>query len=186
MATSLDGIAQYLDRLGWRYEVEVNKDRVRLDLKTANVEKLTVVIQLSEGGRFVQFRAPKLLQLKDHVYIGLLFRTMAAITHSVKLLRLEYNLADSEVSASIHLPLEDALLTGWQFERCLESLVQLVDEVAVPRLKAVLATGQDPGRRKLAESLLEAMPEDLVQELDQVLASRQQRRQDDKGGSRLD
>jgi len=45
---------------------------------------------------------------------------------------------------SYRLDLEDLSLTERQFNRCLDGLIQIVDRMAIPRLKEVMKTGQDP------------------------------------------
>jgi len=92
------------------------------------------------------------------------------------MLRLEYDPTDGEIRASIELPLEDAPLTDRQFNRCLEGLVHLVDQEAMPRLKAVLATGEDPGRRALAQRLMADIPTELMGLLEEMVNLHQQQR----------
>jgi hypothetical protein len=70
------------------------------------------------------------------------------------MLQWEYDPSDGEIRAIIEFPLEDALLTERQFNRCLYSLVQLVDELALPRLQMVMETGEDPGDIEEGERLL--------------------------------
>ncbi|WP_250124999.1 YbjN domain-containing protein [Chroococcidiopsis sp. CCMEE 29] len=176
MATILQFIAQCLDRQGWKYEIEAANFRIITSVQAQNGEDLWIVLQLLEGGKFLQFCAPQILHVKDHVYKGVLFQTMLAISWEVKMLRFEYDPTDGEVRASIELPLEDAELTYQQFDRCLSNLSNLVEHVAMPRLKAVLATGQDPGQTLLAESWLDTLPEELLNLLEQAMAARQQRR----------
>jgi hypothetical protein len=60
---------------------------------------------------------------------------------------------DREVSASIVFPIEDASLTEQQFNR-LSALIHIVDQTAMPRIKAVLETGVDPSDKELGERLL--------------------------------
>lgn len=174
MATALEFIAQCLDRRNWTYDLDVANSRIITGVKAQNVEHFLIVIQLTENGEFLQFIAPQLLLVKDHVFKGVLFQTMLAIAMEVKMLRFEYDPTDGEVRASIELPLEDTQLSVRLFNRCLNALIELVDEVAMPRLKAVLAAGTDPGRKNLAERLLDGMPEELLNLLEEAIALRQQ------------
>ncbi len=89
----------------------------------------------------------------------------------MKLLRFEYDPTDGEVRAAIELPLEDAPLTERLFDRCLSGLIQLVDQQAMPRIKTVLATGEDPGHKDLTALLAEGMPAEMMALLEQVLAA---------------
>lgn len=173
MAATLASIAQYLDNRGWVYNLDEVNSRIVTAVQAENVCNFLIVIQLSETGEFVQFVAPQLLQVKDNVFKGILFQTMLAISWEVKMLRFEYDPSDGEVRASIELPLEDAELTECLFNRCLSGLTELVDEIAMPRLKAVLATGIDPGRKNLMARLLDGMPDELVSLLGEAIALRQ-------------
>lgn len=176
MATTLQTLAHFLDRRHWRYQVDAANNRILSGVEATNVTQFLIVLQLSEGGEFLQFQAPQLLQVPDHLYKGVLLQTMAHIEYQIKMLRLEYDPIDGEIRASIELPLEDAALTERQFNRCLEGLVQLVDQVAMPRLKAVLATGEDPGQTHWVKQLVEAMPPGMINWLEQMVAQQRQLR----------
>ena len=100
------------------------------------------------------------------------------------MLRWEYDPIDGEIIASVILPLEDALLTECQFNRCLNGLVQLVHgcrshlEPQRPS-SGVLQTGEDPKQKALGERLLLALQENLppgsLDMLDRAIAARRQR-----------
>lgn len=173
MATTLSTLAHFLDRRNWRYQIDPGNERILTGVQAANVAQFLIVLQLSENGEFLQFQAPQMMQVADHVYKGVLLQTMAHIEYQVKLLRLEYDPADGEVRASISLPLEDAPLTERQFNRCLEALVQLVDQEAIPRLQTVLATGEDPGQRRQIEQLAAVVPLFLMACLEGMAALQQ-------------
>ncbi len=174
MATTLASITQYLDNRGWKYYKDIPNSRIITGVQLKNVEDFLISLQLTENGEFLQIIAPKLLHVNDSVYKGVLFQTMLAISWEVKMLRFEYDRIDGEIRASIELPLEDSPLTERQFNRALEGLIDLVDRVAMPRLKTVLATGSDPGTKSLASSLLDAIPEEVLNLLQEALAIRQQ------------
>lgn len=178
MPTTLNTLAQFLDQRHWRYQVDAAASQILTGVRSTHVENFLIVLQLSEGGEFLQFQAPQLLMVPDHVFKGVLLQTMAHIEYQLKMLRLEYDPTDGEVRASIELPLEDALLTEQQFNRCLNGLVHLVDNEVMPRLKGVLATGEDPGQKALAERLAEAIPPSMMSLLEQMVALHQRREQD--------
>ncbi len=173
MATTLQQLAQFLDDRQWRYRVDSAESRILTGVKAENVDPFVIVLRLSENGEFLQFQVPQILMVPDSVYKGPLLQTMAHIQYQVKMLRLEYDPTDGEIRASIELPLEDAPLTERQFNRCLEGLVHLVDQEAMPRLKAVLATGEDPGRKALAQRLMADMPPELLGLLTEMAALHQ-------------
>jgi hypothetical protein len=58
------------------------------------------------------------------------------------MLQWEYDPSDGEIRAIIEFPLEDSTLTERQFNRCLYSLVELVDEIALPRLQSRHGNGR--------------------------------------------
>lgn len=176
MATTLPSIAQFLNQLGWNYSVDTANSRIITGVQAQNVEEFSIVFQLSEEGEFLQIYAPNLLQIYDCVFKGLVFQTILVISREINLLRFEYDPIEGAIHVSIDLPLEETELTERQFNRCLSSLIQLVDEVVMPRLKAVLATGEDPGFQYLAERLLEEMPDGLLNLMEQAIAVRQQQR----------
>lgn len=182
MATTLAQIAQYLDNRGWDYELQKANSQIITGYKAQNVERFFIVIQLQEEGEYLSVFVPELLQVKDHVYKGVVFQTMLAIAWSVKFLRWEYDPRDGEIRASIGFALEDAALSDRQFNRVLDALIHLVDEVAMPRLQAVLATGNDPGVSEMAQdiaaALAQLLPDGSLEALQQAIASQLQSRSD--------
>jgi hypothetical protein len=147
MTTTLDELAQHLDRREWRYQIDRNQSLLMTGVVGENVQQLAIAIKLSENGEFVQFITPKLLQVLEHPYKAVLLQTMLHICSQVKMVRFEYDRNDGEVRASIELPLKDMPLSDRLFDRCLSGLISIIDEQAMPRLQAVLATGVDSGAR---------------------------------------
>ncbi len=146
MGATLRQIAGYLDQKGWNYKVEPDESRILTGVFAENVEQFLIVIQLDEEGEFFELFAPRVLGgVKDHRYKTAILQTMLCISWETKMLQWEYDPSDGEIRAIIEFPLEDSTLTERQFNRCLDSLVELVDEIALPRLQAVMATGEDPG-----------------------------------------
>ncbi|MFB2891598.1 hypothetical protein ACE1CI_01510 [Aerosakkonemataceae cyanobacterium BLCC-F50] len=179
MATTLDQIARYLDNRDWKYDFLPENSRIVTGVKTDNVDPFLIFITLKENGEYLELAAPQILHVQDHIYKGVLFQTLLAISSSTKMLRWEYDPMDGEVRASIGFPLEDALLTEQQFNRCLNALIQIVDSVAMPRIKAVLETGIDPEEKQLGERLLltleEILPNGSLTLLEQAIVARKQR-----------
>lgn len=172
MSTTLTQLAQHLDNREWNYQLDEENDRIVTGVHSDNVENFLISIQLDEDGEFLHFVAPQLLTADSNcVFIGKLFQTLLVIQYEVKMIRFEYDPTDGEIKASIELPLEDAELTEQQFNRALSSLINLV-ESAMPRIKEVLSTGIDPGKKKLGEQLLEAMPEGMLDLIEQAILTR--------------
>lgn len=177
MSIELTIIAQYLNQLEIKHEVKSSKTRILTGFKTDNVGNLPIIIQLSEEGEFLHLYTPQLLNVKDSVFKGVAFQTMLALSYEMKMLRFEYDPNDGEVRASIELPIEDSTLTLKQFQRCLMGLVHLVDDIAMPRLKAVLATGEDPGAKGQVEEVAQLLTDsnsEMLELLEQAIALRKQ------------
>jgi hypothetical protein len=172
MATTLDTIAQYLDNRNWKYVAEEAKSRIVTGVKGENVEEFVIVIQLLRDGESVQIYVPQLLNVQDSVFKGVLFQSMLSFLWDYYLVRFEYDPRDGEVRASIDLLLEDSTLTERQCDRALSVLVEVVDTHLMPRMQAILATGNDPGRKQLAEKMLAQMPEDMVGLLAEAIRDR--------------
>jgi hypothetical protein len=103
---------------------------------------------------------------------------MLSISWETKMLQWEYDPSDGEIRAIIEFPLEDSTLTEKQFNRCLHGLVQIVDEMAMPRLNVVMETGKDPGDLEAGERLLLTLQEEapgLLEMLERAMEARKQR-----------
>ncbi|MEB3829443.1 hypothetical protein [Phormidium sp. CCY1219] len=179
MATSLAQIAQYLDNVQWRYQIDRSQSRIHTRVKAQHVERFCITIELLEEGKFFQIYAPRLLSgVAQHPHRELIFRTLLSLSWRTKMLKWEYDAIDGEVRASIELPLEDAPLTQAQFSRILSGFVQLVDRVAMPRIQAVMATGTDPYDLEIGEKLLlfvqERAPQGSLRALESALMRRKQ------------
>ena len=179
MAATLNQIAQYLDNRDWKYDSQPENSRIITGVKAESVDQLAIAISLKENGEYLELAAPNLLHVKSHVYKGVLFQTMLAISYETKMIRWEYDPLDGEIRASIAFPLEDAPLTKPQFDRALSGLIHIVDTLSMPRLQAVLATGIDPGEKELGEKLLETLqeilPDGSLKMLQDAIVARKQR-----------
>lgn len=179
MATTLEQLASFLDNREWKYDCQSENSRIITGVKADNVEQFLIIISLKEDGEYLELAAPDLMRVKDHIYKGVLFQTLLSIAWKVKMIRWEYDPLDGEVRASISFPIEDARLTEKQFNRCLTSLIEIVDEYAMPRLKAVLQTGIDPGEKELGEQLLlaleEILPDGSLSLLEEAIEARKRR-----------
>ena len=160
MAATIQQIANYLDECSWKYQLDEENYRIFTGVKAENIENFWIAISLDEDGEYWQIVAPQLLiGINNHPYKSVLFQALLALSWNTKMVRWGYDQMDGEISATIEFPLEDGVLTQKQFERCLESLVHLVDQIAMPRLKVVLETGIDPGEQELGERLLLSLEE---------------------------
>ena len=177
MTATISDITQCLDSWGWTYEVDEAKSHVVTGVKAKNVEQLIVVIQILHDGELVRIYAPQLLNVKDHVFKGILFQAMLGLMWEYSLVRFEYDSTNGDICASIDLLIEDASLSQKQLDSALRVLIDAVDAYAMPRFQAILATGIDPGRKQIAASMLQQMPEDMLDLLAEALEERAQKRQ---------
>jgi hypothetical protein len=179
MAVNLEQIAHYLDNLGWDYRLDEEEDRIITGVESENIEDFLIVVQLDEEGKFFRLFAPQVLAgVQDHPHKVAILQTMLAISWETKMLQWEYDPSDGEIRAIIEFPLEDSTLTEKQFNRCLSGLIQLVDSVALPRLLAVMETGQDPGNVELGERILLSIQEQapgLLELLEKAMEARKKR-----------
>ncbi|WP_421655617.1 hypothetical protein [Leptothermofonsia sp. ETS-13] len=179
MGATLQQIAGYLDNKGWKYRVDEEECRILTGVHADNVEEFLIVIQLDEDGEFFELFAPRVLSgVKDHPHKSAILQTMLCISWETKMLQWEYDPSDGEIRAIIEFPLEDSTLTERQFNRCLYSLIELVDEIALPRLKAVMDTGEDPGDITEGERLLLRLQEEapgLLNALEKAMEARKRR-----------
>ncbi len=179
MGATLEQIAGFLDNKDWKYRLDREESRILTGVYGENIEEFLIVIELDEDGEFFEIFAPRVLSgVKDHPHKTAILQTMLCISWETKMLQWEYDPSDGEIRAIIEFPLEDAILTERQFYRCLHSLVQLVDELALPRLQAVMETGEDPGDLEEGERLLLALQEEapgLLTVLERAMEARKRR-----------
>jgi hypothetical protein len=181
MGATLHQIAKYLNNREWDYSLDEENNRIITGVQAENIEDFLIIIQLDEEGEFFKLFAPQVLtDIQEHPHKAAILQTMLCISWETKMLQWEYDPSDGEIRAIIEFPLEDAALTERQFNRCLSGLIQIVDEVAMPRLNTVLETGQDPGDDDLGERLLLTLQEEapgLLSILEKAMEARKRRGQ---------
>lgn len=179
MSATLKQIAKYLDNRGWTYTIDEEEDRIVTGVEAENIEDFLIVVQLDEDGKFFKLFAPQVLSgIQNHPYKAAILQTMLYISWETKMLQWEYDPSDGEIRAIIEFPLEDSILTEKQFNRCLAALVQIVDDVAMPRLQHVMETGKDPGEEDIGERLLLTLQEEapgLLEMLEKAMEARKKR-----------
>ncbi|MBA3923528.1 MAG: hypothetical protein H0X31_18270 [Nostocaceae cyanobacterium] len=179
MGANLQQIAKYLDNLGWDYQIDEEAERIVTGVHSENIDDFLIVVQLDEDGEFFRVFAPQVLAgIQDHPYKEAILQTMLFISWETKMLQWEYDPSDGEIRAIIEFPLEDSTLTERQFNRCLSGLVQIVDNVAMPRLNEVMETGKDPGNVEIGERILLSIQEEapgLLDILEKAMEARKKR-----------
>ncbi|NJM57559.1 MAG: hypothetical protein HC857_09165 [Synechococcales cyanobacterium RU_4_20] len=179
MATSIQQLSTYLNKKGWKYRLEPKTHRIYTGVQGENIDHLLIIIELEEDGEFFSVYAPGVLSdVQNHVHKSAILQTMLSISWETKMLQWEYDPSDGEIRAIIEFPLEDAEMTERQFNRCLHGLVQLVDEMAMPRLRHVMETGFDLDDEDEGERLLLALQAEapgLLSVLERAMEARKQR-----------
>lgn len=173
-------IISYLDKLNWSYALQAKESIIYTTVQAKNIEQLDMTIYLDTEVNYLTIAVQNLLQIKNSVYKGVLFQTLLDISYNSRLIRWGYNSINGEVCASVELPLESTLLTEKQFYYCLQVLIYIIDEVAIPRLQSVLETGIDPGVEEVGKQLLENLennlPDSALESLYDALKERRQKR----------
>ena len=163
MATTLAEVEGYLGARGLQFRRDEANGSILVPFgfKEAGFERVLIVVRLQENGEFVEVIAPNLFHYPDGPNKLPLMQTLLHISWETKMLQWEYDPTDGEIRATIEFPLEDAPLTQRQFYRVLDAMLQFIT-VYGPRVRTVLETGSDPGRRpaeppadELARSFLE-------------------------------
>jgi hypothetical protein len=154
MGTTLKQIARYLQQDELKYEVNEENQTILTGFQTENVENFWLLITLSEEGEYLQITAPQLLNDIKASLAPVIHKALLNLSLQTKMVRWAYDPMDGEISALVDLPIMDSLLTERQFSLCLEALVRVIDEVAMPRLKNILRTGIDPQELELGERIL--------------------------------
>lgn len=180
MTTILEKIAHFLKQQGIKYVLDSKNNQIITGTKSHCLEKLLIIISLEEEGNYLTICLPKLItNLKAHPYKGKVFETMLTIASQNKMLRWEYDPIVDQVNAKIEFPLEDSVLTEKQFDRCFYGIIELVDQVAMPRLQQVMITGVDPNEEEIGERILlkleEQLPQGYLSVIEQALSARKKR-----------
>lgn len=162
MTTSLNILTKYLNNRSLQYYVNHQEEEINLYYRGENLKQVLIIIRLLENGEYLQMVIPRIANVQDHVFKGVLFRTLLHLQHQFKLLRLEYDPNSGDVHSSVEIPIEDGELTEEQFNRMFDVLVCITDEQVMPRLKAVLATGDDPGKTDFQRQLLAMIPPEIL------------------------
>ena len=134
-----------LDAEGIRYTED--EDYLRASFATvryrdrSGARAIFVALRLEEDGEYFKLMAPNLYRYPpDGPNAGWVYRTLLGICWRSKLIKYEYDERDGEIRAIVEFPIEDAELGPRQFMRCLNGLVQIIDEYH-PAVAAAMAGG---------------------------------------------
>jgi len=119
---------------------------------------LFMIARLDEDGEYFKLIAPNLYNYPEtgENRAGV-FRVLLGVCWRSKLIKFEYDERDGEIRGIIEFPLEDAILTKKQFLRCLNGLVQIVDEYHVAIASAMSGgSGSLDEAEKVSENIRRA------------------------------
>ena len=177
MAENINTLTKYLDLHRWKYSLNKERNTIITGVKSEYLEHLKLIIKLSENGEYFEVIIPNILtNINNCLYEKEVFKTITIISNENKMIKLDYDRIIDSVNAKICLPIEDGNLTYTQFERCLDSLVDLVEEVILPRLLNVMEAGEDYSDLQLGEKLLlkleETLPQGYLSLIEKALSAR--------------
>ena len=179
MAIKFKQIINYLDKQKLNYATQANQPIAYLSFKAENVEQIDTVIALEDDGTYLSM-STDVMTIGDSPLKCLIHQTLLDISYKSRLVRWGYDPISGKICASVELALPNANLSEQQFYCYLETLVYIVDAVAIPRLQLVLDKGIDPGMEEIGKQLLENLesnlPDGVIDALHNALSDRRQRR----------
>ncbi|MBU0928469.1 MAG: hypothetical protein KKA67_12025 [Spirochaetes bacterium] len=133
MATTLSTIESYMVAEGLKYSQ--HDDYLRTSFATDLYKdqdgdsSVFIIARVEEDGEYFKLMAPNLYHYPpDGPNTSEVFRILLGVCWRSKLIKYEYDERDGEIRAIVEFPLEDAPLSSKQFLRCLNGLVQIIDE----------------------------------------------------------
>lgn len=170
---TVQAICQIFSAKGIPYRYYEQTQEVGLVITLKDSSQFPVFIQERNQGAWLDICVPKLLQVQDSVFKGVIFQTLLTHTYETAMVRYYYNPKDGSINASVDLPLLDMNLSERSLMFCLNLLVESLNDI-MPRLRSVLATGCDPGRKSEIEQFIEQMSPEALAQMAQLIAMRQQ------------
>jgi len=133
VSTSLSTIESYMATEGLKYSL--HNDYIRTSFATDLYKdqdgdsSVFIIARIEEEGEYFKLMAPNLYHYPpDGPNTAEVFRILLGVCWRSKLIKYEYDERDGEIRAIVEFPLEDAPLSAKQFLRCLNGLVQIIDE----------------------------------------------------------
>lgn len=168
MATSLSTLESYMLAEGLKYSV--HEDYIRTSFATDLYRdqdgdpSVFIIARVEENGEYFKLMAPNLYHYPpDGPNAAEVFRILLGVCWRSKLIKYEFDDRDGEIRAIVEFPLEDAQMSARQFLRCLNGLVQIIDEyhgaiaAAIAGAEASLDSAEDSADNvRKAERLLKA------------------------------
>jgi hypothetical protein len=157
MAATLEEIRRLLDEAEIKYRARDDTAIVMTwtTKKYRNPEGkdfVFLVVQLAEDGGYLRVFMPQAFKAEGP-HVDALLKACMMVQWHTKLVQFEYDDEDGEIRPVVEFPLEDAKLTRKQLERCVRSLVHLVDT-----FYPTLEKARDAGVIEMPEPSLPAPP----------------------------
>lgn len=172
MATTITELSKFLYEQDLRFRTSEDGLALILSFQTENYRSqqneptLLLIIKLEEEGEYIKIFAPQAFVVPPD-RASLFLQACAMVQWRTKLIQFEYDQTDGEVRPIVEFPLEDAPMTRRQLMRCLQGIVQIIDEyyIVLDRtLKEGVIEFQDPKPAGDLLSLLDSLPPELLEE----------------------
>ena len=87
-----------------------------------------LILKLEEGGEYFKLIAPNLYSCRNEENRAAAFQTLLMVSWKTKLVQFEFDDNDGEIRAIVEFPIEDGVLTRKQVLRCMNGMVQIIDD----------------------------------------------------------
>ncbi|MCD4751402.1 MAG: hypothetical protein K8R59_18700 [Thermoanaerobaculales bacterium] len=153
MSCSFTQIEEFLSSRNLQFQGDEARGSVVVPFgfQDAGFDRVLFILRLQENGGFFEIIVPNLFKYPEGPNKLPLMQTLLNISWETKMLQWEYDPSDGEIRATIEFPLEDAVMTSRQFFRAFDGMIQFI-QVYGPRVRTVIETGKDPGRKSGDES----------------------------------
>lgn len=147
MPITLPEIAKHLDQLGWKHQIDEERERVVMGSGTEHYvdfegdKHVWIWIEVRSEGEYVQVVLPGVYNLKDCKFKGPVLAVLAEIAFRTRSLQCEYDSSDGEVRYAVDTWVLDNTLTVQQLEIMVRIAVDLLEEFE-PVVRHAIATGK--------------------------------------------
>lgn len=147
MPISLPEIVELVKKIGWKHEVQAERNAVILGFGLDHHVDLdgdkfvTIVVECHNDGEYVQVAAQRLYNLANCKYKGATLAALAELSFRTRSLQCEYDPSDGEVRYAVDTWVLDNTLTTRQLELMVRILVELLEEHE-PVIRTAMETGK--------------------------------------------
>lgn len=170
-------ITQYLYDNKIPYQEDSNTGTLLLSFGTKD-GIFPMDISSHEQGRWIDIYVSKLLKVNESPYKGVIFQTLFVFQNENPLIRFMYNPKSGYINASIDITLVDMTITEKALLASIDLMVYAINRI-MPRLKSILATGEDPGEKSFLASVIDYIPEETLEEIAQLINQRKGQKKSD-------